>query len=50
MTFMYHYEARVINRFDVELFIRMVEKFVVDCEKKIVVDLIEGTEVEVEIK
>jgi len=41
---------RVIKRFDAKLFIRMVEKFVADFEKKIVVDLLDGTEAEVEFK
>jgi site-specific DNA recombinase len=43
-------ETRVIKRFDAKLFIRMVEKFVADFEKKLVLDLLDGTEAEVEIK
>ena len=42
--------ARPIVRFDADLFFMMVEKLRVHSEKRIVVSLVDGTEIEVEIE
>ncbi len=42
--------AKGIDSFDADLFLRMVEKFVADSEKRIIVSLVDGTEIEVESK
>jgi len=42
--------AKVIDKFDADLFFRIVDRFKVSDEKRIVVNLVNGTEIEVEIE